>query len=81
MTFSKILNDHCLLDGYSWHMMEEVVLVGSELLSPSFFLHVKVCSIVIADVNECLVLNGGCEWHCINTEGGHRCECVIQRFN
>jgi hypothetical protein len=27
------------------------------------------------DVDECLLLNGGCEHTCVNFDGGHRCSC------
>ena len=31
--------------------------------------------IVGADVDECLVLNGGCQQACVNTPGSHHCAC------
>ena len=29
----------------------------------------------ITDDNECLTLNGGCDYICNNTEGSHICTC------
>ena len=31
--------------------------------------------IVIVDIDECAVANGGCEHNCINTEGSFYCGC------
>jgi hypothetical protein len=28
-----------------------------------------------SDIDECRTENGGCEYRCINNEGGFRCEC------
>lgn len=30
---------------------------------------------LFADIDECAVLNGGCSHRCVNSPGGHRCEC------
>ena len=29
----------------------------------------------ISDVNECDIMNGGCEQLCVNSDGSYRCEC------
>ena len=31
--------------------------------------------IVIADIDECAIANGGCEHNCINTQGSFYCGC------
>ena len=28
------------------------------------------------DINECSRNNGGCNHHCMNTEGAYQCECI-----
>ena len=33
------------------------------------------CPLLILDVNECDVSNGGCSDHCINNPGSYSCEC------
>ena len=30
----------------------------------------------LADINECSVSNGGCEYKCVNEIGSYRCECL-----
>ena len=31
--------------------------------------------VILIDVDECLLLNGGCHQLCINTEGSNACDC------
>ena len=31
--------------------------------------------ILVADIDECLVSNGGCTQHCLNHEGSYECSC------
>ena len=45
---------------------------------------VTTCSIkilyavaTVLDINECEVNNGGCELHCTNIDGGHKCACEV----
>lgn len=28
-----------------------------------------------ADIDECTIMNGGCETHCTNSEGSYECSC------
>ena len=30
----------------------------------------------LADINECMANNGGCDHHCENCPGSHRCSCL-----
>ena len=30
---------------------------------------------MILDIDECMLNNGGCDHVCVNTDGGHECEC------
>lgn len=29
----------------------------------------------MADIDECTIMNGGCETHCTNSEGSYECSC------
>lgn len=29
----------------------------------------------LADIDECTIMNGGCETHCTNSEGSYECSC------
>ena len=29
-----------------------------------------------ADIDECTIMNGGCETHCTNSEGSYECSCT-----
>lgn len=31
--------------------------------------------VYILDIDECAIANGGCSHRCVNSPGGHRCEC------
>jgi len=31
----------------------------------------------LPDIDECRSNNGGCEYECVNREGGYHCECPI----
>ena len=37
--------------------------------------HIFKNSIVISDINECVVDNGGCNQTCANTQGSFECSC------
>ena len=46
---------------------------------PSLHRESTDCLIIImifSDINECEVLNGGCQHTCVNTEGSYHCECL-----
>ena len=48
------------------------------MLSPVFFLHsylIRLHLIFYLDVNECEMLNGGCQHRCRNTNGSYSCQC------
>ena len=30
----------------------------------------------ISDINECEILNGGCDHNCANSEGSYNCSCL-----
>ncbi len=32
-------------------------------------------SCICTDIDECVLLNGGCAHNCINLNGGHECAC------
>lgn len=40
-------------------------------------LELEVCDIpdVSLDIDECTIMNGGCETHCTNSEGSYECSC------
>ena len=35
----------------------------------------NISMLVVADVNECLDDNGGCQYTCLNTPGSYHCSC------
>ena len=35
---------------------------------------------ILVDVNECDINNGGCEHNCENTEGSYKCSCLANYF-
>ena len=35
---------------------------------------------ILAEVNECDINNGGCEYNCENTEGSYKCSCPTNFF-
>ena len=33
------------------------------------------CGLSFSDIDECTIMNGGCETHCTNSEGSYECSC------
>ena len=33
------------------------------------------CAVVPPDIDECTIMNGGCDTHCTNSEGSYECSC------
>lgn len=34
-----------------------------------------VLNIISLDIDECMIMNGGCDTHCTNSEGSYECTC------
>ncbi|KIH50117.1 EGF-like domain protein, partial [Ancylostoma duodenale] len=53
------------------------MLTFTSVEPPELLLTNVITSAVVsgADIDECAIANGGCSHRCVNSPGGHRCEC------
>lgn len=42
---------------------------------PGWMPHCNCGPLSMADIDECTIMNGGCETHCTNSEGSYECSC------
>ena len=49
--------------------------MGGAVAQLNSFSHTPSAVLCCSDVDECAVLNGGCEHYCTNLNGTHQCSC------
>lgn len=73
MTYSFFFcHQPCLLIGYEpihqWMNCSSTACVKCDCFSSSYL----PC---VTDIDECTIENGGCDFHCTNSEGSYTCSC------
>ena len=58
-------------------LLTNVLIVSVRLVSSMMSVCLSVCLSVccFADVDECLLFSGICQWQCVNQPGSFRCVC------